>query len=196
MLKTRHTLACLLLAACSGSDGNESTDKIEVAGQEAPRAGRPIPAEVRGQEFVASVLGSFQFLDQSVTRADERAGDARVKAFARSLRASVATARAELEQAASGSRLMLEPVRGETHETDLAVLSSTRGAPFDLAFAEQQMEALTLLVGLVRAYSDGGDNPQLKAWAGKHQAVINDRLMDVQTLKAEVETPSLPADQR
>jgi putative membrane protein len=179
--------ALLLLPACGESDQN-ATDRIQVTGQSGGGSGvQPARAETRGQDFVSTVVGAFDFAIESARLAERKAGQAEVKQFAAKLRADIETSRTELAQLASASGLKLDPMAGETHQTDLAVLSSTQGAPLEQAFAEQQMEALTGLVGLIRAYKNGGDNPQLKAWAEKHQGTINDRLLDVQTLNAELQ---------
>jgi putative membrane protein len=185
-----------LLAACSDPAGNSASDKIKVTGASTVRQPGPAPAETRGQDFVSAVEGGFQFVLESTRLAEQKAGQSKVKQFAQKLRSSVTSARSELESIAAASRLQLAPRPGETHQSDLAVLSSTEGAPLDRAFAEQQVEALTALVGLIRAYSDGGDNPRLKDWAAKSQTVINDHLLDVQTLRAELEEAALPPDQR
>lgn len=180
-------VAVLLLSACSEGADNKS-DKIEVTGQAtAPGLGKPAPAEAQGQVFVATVLGGFAFEVESAKLAGAKADRPNVKAFAAKLRSDIEASRGELTRLAEQSGLTLNPLPGETHETDLAVLSSTRGAPLETAFAEQQIESLTGLVGLIRAYKNGGDNPALKAWAEKHQAIVNDRLLDAQTLNAELQ---------
>lgn len=196
MSKMHALLVLVLLSACSDAGSDNSADNIEVVGQEAPRPGRPAPAEVHGQQFVSAVLGRFDFLLESAQVAEQKAGSAKTKAFAGKLRTDIAAAQSDLTQLATSGGLKPDPTPGETDQTDLAVLSSTSGAPLDRVFAESQMEALTQLVGLVRAYGDGGDNPALKTWAARSQTVLNERLLDVQSLKAEIEEASLPADQR
>ncbi len=180
-------VALCLLAACSDGAQNNATDKIEVTGQATSAPGRPAPAEAQGQDFVSAVLGSYSFSLESARLVEEKADQARVKQFAAKLRGDLEASQSELTQLASAAGLKMEPTPGETHQTDLAVLSSTRGGPLEQAFAEQQMEALTGLVGLLRAYKNGGDNPALKAWAEKAQAIVNERLLDVQTLNSELQ---------
>jgi len=198
MPTTRLLLPLLaILSACSDQAGNTTSDRIEVTNGATIRQPGPAPAETRGQEFVSAVEGGFQFVLESTRMVDPKAEQAKVQQFARKLQTDVEALRTELGQIAAASRLQLAPAGGETtYQSDLAVLSSTKGDPLERAFAEQQVETLTALVGLIRAYGDGGDNPQLKAWATRAQSVVNDRLMDVQTLRAELETVNLPADQR
>jgi putative membrane protein len=191
----RQTLAALLLLSACGEKADNAADRIEVTGQGAPLApGQPAPAEARGQDFVSTVIGAYGFVIESAKLAEQNADQANVKQFATKLRTDIEASRAELSQVAGGAGLKLDPKAGETHETDLAVLSSTRGSPLEIAFAEQQIEALTGLVGLIRAYKNGGDNPALKVWAEKHQAIVNDRLLDVQTLNAELQEAQEPGN--
>lgn len=187
MRRSSPSLAALLLLSACGKSADNTADKIEVTGQATtPGLGQPAPAEARGQDFVSTVLGGFDFELESARLAEAKADRPNVKAFASKLRSDIEVSRGELTRLAKEAGLKLDPVPGETHQTDLAVLSSTRGAPLETAFAERQIESLTGLVGLIRAYKNGGDNPALRAWAEKHQAIVNDRLLDAQTLNAEL----------
>jgi putative membrane protein len=171
----------LLLPAC-GEQASAPDDRIEVTGQAAGAPAGPAPQEVQGEAFASSVLGSLDFSLASARLAVERVEGANTRALAQKMAMDFGAARQALAELARA-----EPVSAPTHQSDLAILSSTRGEPLEKAFAEQQMEALTLLVGTVRAYKNGGDNAALKDWAEKYQGVINDRLLDVQTLRAELE---------
>ena len=188
--------ALLMLSACGATPNNSAEDRIEVTGSASSQGPLPAPAETRGQDFVSTVLGGYAFSLESARLAEQKADQASVKQYATKLRTDLEASQAELTQLASAAGLKIELRAGEMHQTDLAVLSSTRGGPLERAFAEQQMEALTGLVGLIRAYKNGGDNPQLKAWAEKHQAIVNDRLMDVQSLNAELQTADEEPAQR
>ena len=170
------------LLASGGEQTKAPDDRIEVTGQATPAAPGPAPREVQGEAFASAVLGSLDFSLASARLAADRGASANTKALAQRMSADFTTARQELERLVKA-----QPTAEPTHGSDLAILSSAQGAPLDRVFAEQQMEALTMLLGTVRAYKNGGDNPALKAWAEKHQGVINDRLLDVQTLRAELE---------
>jgi predicted outer membrane protein len=176
----------ILLAGCGKRD-SDTGNRIEVTGQATqPQAG-PAPAEVHGQPFISTVLGSLDF---SIAGAKQVAGRGETgggKALATRMDTELSAARQALVAIAKTGGLKLEPQAGPTFQTDLAILSSGRGKPLEQAFAQQQVDSLTLLVGTVRAYKNGGDNPALKAWAEKYQGVINDRLLDMQTLQAELE---------
>ena len=167
-----------------------------MTGQSAAATARPAPREVVGQAFVSAVLGHFDFAQASAKLASDRAGLPSVQTYAQKLTADIEAARQALAPIASADGLTLTATAGPTDQSDLAILSSSRGQPIAKAFAEQQMETLTLLVGTMRAYKNGGDNESLRGWAEAYQGRINDRLLDVQTLNAEVETALLPPDQR
>lgn len=180
--------AGLALAGCGQSQ--TENDSIEVVGGSNAAAGQPIgpaPAETKGQDFVSTVLGGYDFVLASARAAGERSDRAEVKTYAQRAVTDLGASLDKLKNVAGAGGLELNAVPLPTGQTDLAVLTSTRGAPFDKAFAESQMDALTNLVGLIRAYKNGGDNAELKAWAETHQGIVNDRLLDVQTLKAVIE---------
>lgn len=182
------SLLMICLAGCGDRAGESAeADKIEVTGAAAGAPAGPAPAEVSGQAFVSTVLGGLDFALSSAQMAVERADRPSTKQLAQKMVAELTASKDELSRIANSGGLTLEPGAGPTDQSDLAILSSTRGAPLEKAFADQQMESLTLLVGTIRAYKNGGDNPQLRAWAEKHQGVVNERLLDMQTLKAELE---------
>ena len=170
-----------LLTSC-GEQAPAPNDRIEVTGQSAGASTGPALQEVQGQAFAASVLGSLDFSLASARLAAERGDGANTRALAQKMEATLGAARRELAGLTNA-----EPTPAPTHQSDLAILSSTRGAPLEKVFADQQMEALTLLVGTVRAYKNGGDNAELKVWAEKYQGAINEQLLNVQTLRAELE---------
>jgi predicted outer membrane protein len=178
--------AGLTLAGCGEKQAD--SDNIAVVGESnlAQPAG-PAPAETRGQDFVSTVMGSYDFVLAGARTAGERTDRPEVKTYAAKTVTDLTASLDQLKGVAGPAGLELNATPLPTGQTDLAVLTSTRGAPFDKAFAESQMEALTNLVGLIRAYKNGGDNDALKAWAETHQAIVNDRLLEVQTLKAVVE---------
>ena len=111
---------------------------------------------------MSAVLGSYDFVATDIGASRER-----------------------LAQLAQSSGVKAEP--GASHGTELALISSTKGPPLEKLFVDQQLETLSELVGLIRAYKNGGDNAELKRWAEADQSVVNDRLLDLQTLKAEIE---------
>lgn len=192
------SVSALLIAGCASEpDTAPKEDRIEVRGGAMTGTAGPAPEEAKGQPFVSTVLGSLDFALASATRLESVAdAPAGARGNARQLAAAATAAREELATIASAERLSFTPTPGSTHQTDLAVLSSATGMSLGKAFAAQQVDALTLLIGTMRAYKNGGDNERLRAWADKHQATLNDRLLDIQTLNAELETATLPADQR
>lgn len=176
----------LILAACGEKQAENDSISV-VGGSNVSQATGPAPAETKGQDFVSTVMGGYDFVLAGARAAGERSERAEVKQYAAKVVADLSASLDQLKSVAGEGSLELNATPLPTSQTDLAVLTSTRGAPFDKGFAELQMEALTNLVGLIRAYKNGGDNDALKAWAETHQAIVNDRLLDAQTLKAVIE---------
>ena len=179
------SLAVLLAGCGSKPDAANRSDNITVTGAAAQQAG-PAPAETRGQDFLSAVIGDYDFVVTSARAAADRADRADVKTFAAKLGADMGASRNQLAQIAQTSGLKAEAA-DSGHSTELAMLSSTRGEPLEKLFVDQQLDTLSELLGLIRAYKNGGDNPELKRWAEANQSVVNDRLLDLQSLKAEID---------
>jgi predicted outer membrane protein len=176
-----------LLAGCSGKqDAANQSNEIEVVGGGHAQRASPAPVETRGQDFVSAVMSDYDFVLASARAAADKADRAEVKQFATKLGTNIGASRDQLAQIAQASGLKAE-AGGSAHGAELAMLSSTRGAPLEKLFVDQQLDLLSELVGLIRAYKNGGDNAELKRWAEANQSVVNDRLLDLQTLKAEIE---------
>lgn len=179
--------ATLCLSACNSRTAADSNDAIAVQNAQAQPPAGPAPAETRGQEFVSTVMGGFDFAIASAKMLGEKAESASARRFGQAMAADFTASLDSLKAIARAGHLKLEPQAGPVDQTDLALLSSATGKPVEQAFAAQQAGRLSELLGLIRAYKNGGDNPELKAWAEKAQIVVNDRLLAVQTLKAEME---------
>lgn len=177
----------VLLAGCDGKqDAADQSDRITVREGRTAQAAGPAPAEARGQDFVSAVIGDYDFVLASARAASDKAERADVKQIAAKLGTEIGASRGGLVQIAQASGLKAEA--GETaHSTKLAMLSSTHGVLLEKLFVDQQIEVLSELLGLIRAYKNGGDDPELKRWAEANQSVVNDRLLDLQTLQAETE---------
>ena len=181
----------LALSACSSKSGGDSNNAITVENGTAAQApAGPAPAETKGQDFVSAVLGQYEFALASAKLLGEKAQSAGGKQFAQKMSTDFGASLEELKRIATAGNLKLESVPGPMDQSDLAVLTGTRGLNAEKAFADQQLNRLSELLGLVRAYKNGGDNPELKAWSEKAQTVVNDRLLAVQTLKAELDEKS------
>lgn len=182
------TCAAIALSACGAKpEGGESNEAIKVDNAAAPAPMGPAPEETKGQEFVAAVLGGYDFAIASAKQISEKAASAEGKQFGQKMATEMGASLEELKAIATADKLKLEPVAGPTDQSDLAVLTSARGLSLEKAFAAQQLNRLSELVGLVRAYKNGGDNPRLKAWSEKAQLVVNDKLLGVQSYKAQLD---------
>lgn len=179
------TSASLMLAACGASPTGD--EPLVVENGQSPGSIGPAPAEARGQDFISSVLGSYGFAVESARIASQKSARPDVRQFAERLEKELGASADQLKALASAQKLNPVAIPGATDQSDLALLSSTRGDPLDKIFAEQQLRTLSTLVGMLRAYKNGGDDPQLKSWAEANQGRVNDLLLDLQTLNAEIE---------
>lgn len=179
------TSASLMLAACGGSPTGD--EPLVVENGQSPGSIGPAPAEARGQDFISWVLGSYGFAVESARIASQKSARPNVRQFAERLEKELGASADQLKALASAQKLNPVAIPGATDQSDLALLSSTRGDPLDKIFAEQQLRTLSTLVGTLRAYKNGGDDPQLKSWAEANQGRVNDLLLDLQTLNAEIE---------
>lgn len=176
----------LLLSACHSGPA-DADDAITVRNTGAQTPSGPAPAETKGQDFVSSVIGGFDFAIASAKVVSGKAEDANARQFGQAMAAEFSALITEMKGIATTGHLKLDSLAGPTDQTDLALLSSTQGKPLEKVFAEQQLNRLSGLVGLLRAYKNGGDNAALQAWADKAQNIVNERLLAAQTLKAELE---------
>ena len=179
------TSASLMLAACGASPTGD--EPLVVENGQSPGSIGPAPAEARGQDFISSVLGSYGFAVESARIASQKSARPDVRQFAERLEKELGASADQLKALASAQKLNPVAIPGATDQSDLALLSSRRGDPLDKIFAEQQLRTLSTLVGMLRAYKNGGDDPQLKSWAEANQGRVNDLLLDLQTLNAEIE---------
>lgn len=182
------TTAALGLAACGSKPADaDSNDAIAVENGTAQLPSGPAPAETKGQDFVTSVLGSYAFAIGSAKQLGEKGVTSQSKQFGQKMATDLGASLEELKAIATKGGLKLEPEANGTDQGDMAILTSAKGLSLDKAFAAQQLNRLSELLGLVRAYKNGGDNAELKAWAEKAQTVVNDKLLGVQSLKAELD---------
>lgn len=187
IISTTMVLVSLMLTACGSEPVAENGIAVVNGTEQTSRPTGPAPEETRGQEFVSRVLGSYDFVLAGSKLVTERAERPDAKAHAQKLLTDIGASRDALLKLAEAQRLKPEPTPGPTHQSDLSIFSSGRGAALESAFVTRSLEELMLLVGTMRAYKNGGDNEALKAWAATDQDVVNNRLLDTQTLSAVME---------
>lgn len=166
-----------------GQGSNQATPM-----QQAP-AGTPagVNAEpLSDQDFVAAVAVSNRFEIQAAELALARAGDAKLKAFARMMLTDHKAALQELEAAAkeAGVAVPTEPALDQSHATKIAALESRKDPTnFDQAYRTGQMHAHQQAVALLEMYQRTGTKNSLRVWATKTLPVVKKHLEILNTVK-------------
>ena len=120
-------------------------------------------------DFVKEVAISDMFEIES-NKVGEQKGNAAQKAFAAQMVADHTKTSTELKTIISGGKIQgVELPTGidSSHQSKLDKLKNQNGDDFVSEFNSQQVSAHKDAVSLFERYSNGGDNAELKAWAGK-----------------------------
>jgi putative membrane protein len=120
------------------------------------------------EDFVAQASASDMFEIESSKLALEK-GDEATKTFAQQMITDHEKASAELKAMVSAGKVGGTPATGltEEHKEEVDGLAELSGAEFKEEYFDDQVDAHEDAVDLFRRYAEGGENPELKAWAGK-----------------------------
>jgi putative membrane protein len=145
----------------------------------------PGPAWAGGKDEVdfvtrASIGHLFAIAESQL--AIDRAGDPKVKAFARQLVEDHRKAESELESAADGSGATVQTALDGDHQARMTALQGRSGADFDKAYIADQGEIHSNTLTLYADYMLLGDNAKLKALAIRMIPVTERQLKDAQAL--------------
>lgn len=126
---------------------------------------------VDAQTFSRMAAMSNQFEIQSSQLAQQKARSAEVKAFAQDMikdhQMAAQRMKAVMAKANASGDMTTGSVMDEKHQAIMTKLKSASGAEFDRAYVEAQMQAHEEAVALFTAYSQSGDDPQLKQFASE-----------------------------
>lgn len=119
-------------------------------------------------DFVKQVAISDMFEIESNKLGQEK-GNAEQKAFAAQMVADHTKTSTELKGLVSSGKVQAElpTALDSSHQSKLDKLKSQSGDDFASDFNSMQVSAHKDAVSLFERYAQGGDNPELKAWAGK-----------------------------
>lgn len=120
------------------------------------------------EEFVVAVSASDMFEIASSKLALDRGADATIT-FARQMISDHEKTTAELKRLIEDGKVVGKPASEitEEHQEMLKEMADARGKEFTEAYHAAQVEAHENAVDLFERYAEGGDNPDLKAWAAK-----------------------------
>jgi putative membrane protein len=121
------------------------------------------------EDFVKQVAISDMFEIESSKLAQQKASGAPVKSFASQMQKDHAKTTTELKGLVSGGKVKvpLPTAMDDSHKSKLDKLKGLNGADFDKQYVSDQQSAHKDAVDLFERYAKGGENADLKAWAGK-----------------------------
>jgi putative membrane protein len=121
---------------------------------------------------------------QSSELAKSKSQDANIKSFAEKMVTDHTKTSEELKGLVSGGKVKAEipAAMDDSHKSKLEKLKGLNGKDFDEQYADDQQAAHKDAVSLFERYSKGGDNADLKAFAGKHLPHLQEHLKMAQDL--------------
>lgn len=183
------TVAALAFAAAACADQDAPSDvSTDVNLAEDTAANDVLGANQSGMPdraagFADAVAAADLYEIESARLAADKAASADVKAFAQHIRADHEKSTAELKSAAGTANITVTPKLDPEQQAMLDRLKAASGAQFDRLFLEQQKTAHRKALALLERYSGSGDNPALKAFAGKTAAAVKGHLDHANGLK-------------
>ena len=134
-------------------------------------------------DFVKEAAISDMFEIQSSQLATERSDDA-TKTFAKQMIADHEKTSSEMKAMVQGGKVQatLPTALDSTHQSKLDTLKGLQGKDFTKQYHDDQVKAHKDAVDLFGRYAKGGDNSDLKAWAGKTQPALEHHLKMAQDL--------------
>jgi putative membrane protein len=173
MKKTILVLATLLMAGPALAQSVGEKTGVNSALGVSPSTG----------DFVKQVAISDLFEIES-NRLGQQKGSAEEKAFATQMMADHTKTSTELKSLISGGKVKadLPDALDSSHQSKLDKLKGASGDDFSTQFNSMQVDAHKDAVDLFERYSKGGDNAELKAWAGKTLPALEHHLEMAQNL--------------
>jgi putative membrane protein len=173
MNRTMIVLACFLVAAPALAQSvGEKTGLNAVLG-----------VSPSTPDFVQQVAISDMFEIES-NKLGQQKGNAEQKAFATQMVTDHTKTSAELKGLVSGGKIKAElpTALDSAHQSKLDKLKNATGTDFSSQFDSMQVDAHKDAVDLFERYSKGGDNADLKDWAGKTLPALRHHLEMAQNL--------------
>jgi putative membrane protein len=166
-------LGCVLLASPAFAQSVSEKTGVNSALGAAPTT----------EDFVKEATISDMFEIQANQLA-ERKGNAAEQAFAKQMITDHTKTSTELKSLVSSGKLKAElpTALDDSHKSKLDKLQNASGADFSSTFNDQQLSAHKDAVSLFQRYAKGGDNLELKNWAGKTLPTLQHHLDMAQKL--------------
>ena len=143
-------------------------------------------------DFVKEVAISDMFEIEASKLAQQK-GNAAEKSFASQMVTDHTKTSTELKGLVSGGKVKAElpTTLDSSHQSKLDKLKGESGKDFSADFDSMQVSAHKDAVSLFERYAKGGDNPDLKDWAGKTLPALNHHLEMAQNLDKANPAPTV-----
>ncbi|MGY8668310.1 DUF4142 domain-containing protein [Bradyrhizobium sp. UFLA05-109] len=134
-------------------------------------------------DFVKEVAISDMFEIESSKLAEQK-GNAQEKTFAQQMLTDHTKTSTELKQLVSSGKVQATAptTLDSSHQSKLDKLKGASGKDFSSDYDSYQVSAHKDAVSLFERYANGGDNPELKNWAGKTLPALKHHLDMAQEL--------------
>jgi len=134
-------------------------------------------------DFVKEAAMSDMFELQSSKLAEQK-GTAQEKSFAQQMITDHTKTTMDLKRLVDGGKVKAEipTALDSSHQSKLERLQGANGKDFSSDFASDQVSAHKDAVSLFERYAKGGDDPELKDWAGKTLPALQHHLEMAQDL--------------
>jgi putative membrane protein len=169
--------ACFLLAGASTVAPVQAQSVGEKTGVNSALSISPSSAD-----FVKEAASSDMFEIESSKLAAQKA-DGPTKAFATQMIADHTKTSNELKTSAKG--IQIPPAMSATHQKMIDKLTGLQGEEFTKQYRSDQVTAHKEAVSLFERYAKGGDNNELKTWAGKTLPALQHHLKMAQDLSGK-----------
>jgi putative membrane protein len=182
MKRTAIVLSCLLLA----------TPVVAQSMGERTGVNSTLGISPTTQDFVTQVAVSDLFEINSAKLAQAR-GNAAEKKFAEQMITDHTKTSSELKRLVTGANFKADiPSQLDSaHQSKLDKLNQAQGEDFSSTYASQQVAAHKDAVSLFERYANGGDQAELKEWAGKTLPALKHHLEMAQQLDQQRTAPTV-----
>lgn len=177
------SIALLSLAAC----GQKHEPVQEAAVNNSVAAPAPVPmAQSGGQSFANTAAASDMFEVEASKLAQSNGASPAVQKFAQSMIKGHTDSTAKLKAAAGAATPVIVPhtTLNPAQQQLLDDLKGKKGAQFDSAYAQAQVQAHEQALGALRAYSTDGEVPSLKKFAADLVPIVTGHLNMAKGLKS------------
>lgn len=188
-------ILALTLAGCgpkaentADAVANSASNAADAAGAMASNASvdveQALTATPNGQEFVNRAARTDAYEIEAAKLAQANGASADVKAFAADMIKAHTESTAKIKAAAAKATPVIvpDPALTADQSKDLADLAKKKGAEFDEAYVDAQVDAHQTALAMMRDYAEKGDTPTLKAVAGEIAPIVQAHLDHAKSL--------------